>query len=217
MRPLLIIAAATLAVAGCRGSDEAASNGQAGGNASTGQSGGGADAIAATAFAEFDRVCRDLDDVEALRGVAASAGWADYEPASGDDLEKLLTFGKKTVQELIPGATYNNWNFRKTVGGRDLVLVLTDIPEGPAKTTECRVYDFAAPAPSAESVSRWTSTAPTNSMKQEGLTGWEWSPGFRDDLTQMSVLHLERDSPVRQQIPAVGLAIAAVKTEAPIG
>lgn len=216
LRPVPALAAAVLALAGCGGPQGNAANGQAAGNAGAGQSAAPNDAIAATALAEFDRVCRDLSDIGALRAAAAAAGWAEHEPQSGEDVEKLLTLGEKTVRELVPGATYNNWAFRKAVSGRDLTLVLTDIPEGPAKTTECRLYDFAAPLPSAEGVRRWTGTAPTNSMNQDGLTAWEWSPGFRDNLTQISVLHLDRNSPVRQQIPAVGLAIAAVKTNAPI-
>lgn len=45
---------------------------------------------------------------------------------------------------------------------------------------------------------------------------FKWSPGYRDGLTEISILHLDRDSPVRQQIPAVGLGITAIRSAAPI-
>jgi hypothetical protein len=216
MRLYITIAAATLLVAGCGGADKA-QNGQSANASAKGNSSAAADpdAGAAAALAEFDGVCRGLDDVDALRTAAQSAGWQEYEPESGSDLDKMLVLGRKAVEEGVPGSTYNNWSYRKSAGGRDLTLVVTDIPEGPAATTECRVYDFAASAPPTQAaVDRWTQVKPSRQISQQGLTAWEWAPGFRDGMTQMSVLHLDAASPLRQQIPAVGLGIVAMKSAA---
>lgn len=216
MRLYMTIAAATFLVAGCGGANKAQNGPSANGSAQSNSSAAAdTDAGAATAMAEFDGICRDLGDVDALKSAAETAGWEEFEPEAGSDLEKLLAFGRKAVEEAAPGATYNNWAYRKSAAGRDLTLVLSDIPMGPATTRECRVYDFAAAAPPTQAaVSRWTSTPPTKQASQQGLTAWEWAPGFRDDLTQMSVVHLNADSPLRQQIPAVGLGIVATKSAA---
>jgi hypothetical protein len=207
-----ILAVAILA--GCRGTEgNGAANNSAGNAASTNAQGavttpppGAEGAI----FAEYDRACRNLTDVEALKTAAAGNGWEEFEPEADSHAGRLLAFAETNVRPLLQGAPFNNATYRKTAGGRELVLIVTEIPEGPAQSSECRVYDFnAAQPPSEAAIGTWTSNQPTNRVSQQGLTLWEWTPGFRDGLSQQTVVHMHPDSPMRQQIPAIGLAITA--------
>jgi hypothetical protein len=200
------------ALAGCGGS------GNAGNNAAANGASGGAAQVVTTPpagpegaiFAEYDRACRNLADVEALKTAAAANGWEQYQPEPDSQAGTLLAFAETNVRPLLQGAEFNNAAYRKTAGGRQLVLIVTEIPTGPAKSSECRVYDFdAADPPSDATVATWTTNPPTSRTAQQGLTLWQWTPGFRDGLTQQTVIHMDADSPLRQEIPAVGLAITA--------
>ncbi len=74
---------------------------------------------------------------------------------------------------------------------------------------ECRVYDFAAPAPTAAEIAAWTPTAASNRANEQGLTAYGWQPGFRQGFSRIDVTHLDPSSPLRAQIPATGLSITA--------
>lgn len=164
------------------------------------------------AFAEYDRACRDLPDVPALNSAATAGGWQVYEPEAGSHAARLLAFANEQARPHLNGGRFDNWTYRKTVDGRQLVLIVTDIAAGPAQSTECRVYDFDAAAPPSEAaVALWTPKPPTQRIAEQGLTLYQWTPGFRDGLSQQSVIHMAPDSPLRQEIPAVGLAITATR------
>ena len=214
MRYCLTLGAAMLA-AGCNGAATAGNDQAAGNGAAPSAAASSPDDIAMNAIGEFDRVCRDLSDIDQLRESVPAAGWQEYEPEANSDVARLLAFANTTVKEAVPDAEFANWSYRKSAGGRDLVLVLTDL-SGPGESTECRVYDFAAATPPIqEALRRWTQASPTNTVSQQGMTAFQWSPGFRDNLTQLSVLHLDANSPLRQRIPGVGLAVTAVLSNIP--
>ena len=204
-------------LAACTGSGEAANNAAQNGSATAAVTRNTAQEATTppagpegVVFAEYDRACRNLADLEALKTAALANGWEVYQPEPGSQTARLLAFAETNVRPLLQGAPFNNAAYRKTAGGRGLVLMLTDIPSGPAKSSECRVYDFeAAQPPSEAAIAIWTSNPPTSRIAEQGLTAWQWTPGFREGLSQQSVIHLHADSPLRQEIPAVGLAITA--------
>jgi hypothetical protein len=217
MRSILIIAAATLALAACNRS-ESVENASA--NSKAGDAQGQAPPAAASsdmvAFAEFDRACSNLTDLEKLNADAEGAGWKEYDPEAASEAGKILKFAQANVTPLLGGAEFNNWIYRKQAGGRELVMVVTEIPSGPAQSAECRVYDFAATQPPTEQViAQWTRTPPSERVSEQGVTAFQWKPGFRDNLTDVSVVYMSPDSPLRQQIPGIGLGIAATLTVRP--
>ncbi len=167
------------------------------------------------AFAEYDRLCTDLSDVNALNAAAAAAGWERFSPEAQSPLGQLLALADSVTRGAPEAGTLVNTAYRKTVNGRELHAVVSSLTGGPLSATECRVYDFAAAAPpSAETIAAWTSAPTTSSNNQMGVTSWEWSPGFRSGLDQQTVVHIAADSPMRRQIPAIGLGITATKSGA---
>ena len=215
MKTRMFATALTLAaLGGCGGSGGTGNNGSAnaaqadGAQAATTPPAGPEGVI----FAEYDRACRNLADLNALRSAAIGNGWQEFQPEPDSQTGRLLAFAEANVRPLLQGAAFNNAAYRKTASSRELVLVVTEIPEGPAKSSECRVYDFeAAEPPSEAAVGAWTSNQPTRRVAEQGITLWEWTPGFREGLSQQTVIHMHRDSPLRQQIPAVGTAITATQ------
>lgn len=210
------IAAAILllaATAGCNRGDSA--NNMA--NPVNGQAAAPAPAGAENvAFAEYDRLCADLSDVGALNAAAASTGWERYTPGSNETLDQLIALADRMTAETPGAGSLVNTAYRKNANGRELHAIVSSLTGGAASANECRVYDFAATsAPGAEAIAAWTSARPTSNMNQSGVTSWEWAPGFRSGLDHQAVIFVATDSPLRQQIPAVGLGITATKAGAP--
>ncbi|HEX8527993.1 hypothetical protein [Allosphingosinicella sp.] len=167
------------------------------------------------AFAEYDQACRNFENVGQMKAGAMAAGWHAYEPEARSHAGQLLRFSDTNVRPRLNGAQFDNWAYRKNAGGRELVLIISQIPTGPASATECRVFDFAAVAPPTDAaIATWAGAAPSDRVAEHGLTGWEWTPGFRDGLAEQSVVYVERNSPLRQELPVVGLGITAVHRSA---
>lgn len=164
------------------------------------------------AFAEYDRLCVDLSDIAALNAAAAGAGWERYPAGSNATLDQLIALADRMAAETPEVGTLSNTAFRKNTNGRELHAIVSSLSGGAAGANECRVYDFAATAaPSAEAIAAWTSVRPTSNENQSGVTAWQWEPGFRSGLSHQAVIFVAADSPLRQQIPAVGLGITATK------
>jgi hypothetical protein len=214
MKSRLVVAAMLLAAtAACNRGDNAndmatPANGQAAAPASAGAE--------IAAFAEYDRLCADLSDVAALNAAAPGAGWESYTPGSNETLDQLIALADRMAAETPGAGNLSNTAYRKNANGRELHAIVSSLTGGAASANECRVYDFAATAaPSAEAIAAWTSARPTSNMNQSGVTSWEWAPGFRSGLDHQAVIFVATDSPLRQQIPAVGLGITATKAGAP--
>ncbi len=214
MKSRIAFAALLLAAtAACNRGGESANNGATPAPPANGQAGAPAPAgTEAVALAEYDRLCTDLSDVAALNAAAAGAGWERYTAGSNVTLDQLMALADSVTAETPEVGTLVNTPYRKTVNGRELHAIVSSLSGGQATANECRVYDFAASAPpSAEAIAAWTSARPTDSTTQMGVTSWEWAPGFRSGLDHQSVVFVAADSPLRQQIPAVGLGITASK------
>lgn len=214
MMPRAATLCALLAAAACSGT---AGNVAAPAPAN-GQAAAPAPAAGGTPFAEFDRVCTDLADPAATAQSAVAAGWTQFTPEPSSTLGQLLALADRISSEMPDAGTLTNLAYRKAGGSGELNLVISSMRGGPAEATECRVYDFgAATAPTAAEIAAWTSTPPTNRVNQQGVTSYEWSPGFRPGLAQMTVVHVAEDSPLRQQMPVIGLGVTASRAGAPGG
>ena len=171
-----------------------------------------------TAFAEFDRVCGRAGTRETYVSAAAGAGWTAFEPAPNSSVGRLIAMGQTASRDaaqqmgLSEGLGFENDAFRKTVGGGELILLVSrvELPRQ-QQSLECRLYNLAATAPTPADIAAWTSTPPTARVNEQGLTGYEWEPGFRPGFSNIAVTHLDAVSPLRAQIPVIGLGITATQ------
>ena len=218
MKSRIAVAAFLLAATAACNRGESANNVAAPAPAANGQATAAPAGAENAAFAEYDRLCADLSDVAALNASAAGAGWEAFTPGAQSPLGELLALADSVSQGTPDAGRLVNTAYRKSANGRELHAIISSLSGGPVGATECRVYDFAATAPpSAETVAAWTSARPTSNTSEMGVTSWQWAPGFRSGLDHQSVVHVATDSPLRQQIPAVGLGITATKTNAAAG
>ena len=168
------------------------------------------------ALAEFDQVCSRAQEREAYLAAAPGAGWEPHQPAADSPLGRVIAMGEAAIRQVPaqtgqPGeARIENNVFRKTANGRELFLVVSQVQvPGMQRSLECRVYDFAAPAPSDAEVAAWTSATPRNRVNEQGLNAYGWYPGFRAGFSRIDLMHLDPSSPLRAQIPVTGLSITA--------
>jgi hypothetical protein len=153
---------------------------------------------------------------EAYVAAASGAGWAPFEPEADSPLGRLIAMGEGAARQLMTQSgregelTMAHAAFRKTANGRDLVLMVTlvQIP-GMERSLECRVYDFTAPVPTQAEIAAWTSTPPGETVREQGITGFGWRPGFREGFSRIDVTHVDPTSPLRAQIPVTGLSVVA--------
>lgn len=168
------------------------------------------------ALAEFDRVCSRAQAREAYLAAAPGAGWEPHQPAADSPLGRLIAMGDAAARQAPsptgqPGAArIENIAFRKTANGRELFLLVSRVEiQGLEPSLECRLYDFAAPAPTDAEVAAWTSATPRNRINEQGLNSYGWYPGFRGGFSRIDLTHLDPSSPLREQIPVTGLSITA--------
>lgn len=216
----VILAASVFALAAC-GGGAAQNNGTAAAAAPAAPAAPANAGPVRAALAEFDGVCSRLMDRAASVAAATAAGWETYEATPDSPLGRILAFGEQAGGEILRqsgrtgeiNAEYDT--FHKTVNGRELFLVLTqmDIP-GMSQSRECRVYDFAAPAPTDADVAAWIST-PAQKTVEQGVTNYGWQPSFREGFTRIDVTFVDENSPLRAQLPIAGLSISAVLAATP--
>lgn len=209
-RPAPRVSAAALAaalLAACSGGNGPANNGAAAAQAAS---------PVRNALAEFDRVCNRAQPREAYLAAAPGAGWEAHQPAADSPLGRIIALGEAAARDVStelgqPGqARIENSVFRKTANGRELFLLVSQIQmPGMERSLECRVYDFAAPAPTEAEITAWTATRANNRVNERGLNAYGWQPGFRQGFSRIDVTHLDPSSPFRAQIPISGLSVTA--------
>jgi hypothetical protein len=168
------------------------------------------------ALAEFDQVCSRAQEREAYLAAAPGAGWEPHQPAADSPLGRIIAMGEAAIRQVPaqtgqPGeARIENNVFRKTANGRELFLVVSQVQvPGMERSLECRVYDFAGPAPTEAEITAWAPTRANNRVNEQGLNAYGWQPGFRQGFSRIDVTHLDPSSPLRAQVPISGLSITA--------
>ena len=113
----------------------------------------------------FRAACADLSSLTAAEATATSAGFETYTPDPASPVGQLLDFGMKAGADLAKGDDSYKTGvrvMRRTIEGRRLDLMLTDVTSYGSSSLGCRMVDFAAAAPiPAETVQEWAkATAP---------------------------------------------------------
>lgn len=168
----------------------------------------------AAAFAAFDRHCAALDSMDALSGRIAAAGWSEFTPAPGSDLAILLGFAAEAAKD-IPDFTVASRAFAPK-GNQALVAVVTTAGIPSMSSLECRIVAIEAAAPpSAQAVSAWAKKPADESFAESSLTAWRWTPGLKPTHTETSIAFVPKDSPLRDQVPVLGLIVQASRETRP--
>ncbi len=157
----------------------------------------------------FKAACsRTGSDIEAMKADAAGSGWK----AMGDDgdprVARLVKLGREEAEAdgKVAGA-----NFRRSLGGRDLFLIVSRYED---KTgfwgSGCRLYDFEATAPlDGPGLETWMGKPPTHvEVPAPGLSKRLWQPGWRDGIT-LEISHVPQKHPLGQQYGLSGNVLVA--------
>jgi hypothetical protein len=133
--------------------------------------------------------CNRAGDLEAMKADAVAAGWA---PMAEDAEPRIAALNKLGRDAIGDDGTATGANYRRTIGGRDVFLILSRYDDKSGFWgAGCRVYDFAATAPfDPAALESWMGKPPTGIQPPApGLTRILWEPGWRDGIT-LEVSHV---------------------------
>ncbi|HYD38848.1 MAG TPA: hypothetical protein VEA60_14610 [Allosphingosinicella sp.] len=157
----------------------------------------------------FKSACaRTGSDIEAMKADAAAAGWTVMAEDGDPRIARLVKLGREAADAdgKVEGA-----NFRRTLGGRDLFLIVSRYEDRTGFWgAGCRLYDFEAKAPlDGPGLEAWMGKPPTAvQVPAPGLSKRLWEPGWRDGIT-LEVSHVPQDHPVGQQYGLSGNILVA--------
>jgi hypothetical protein len=156
----------------------------------------------------FRAACARVDDLDHMIADARASGWQQVEESAHPQIERLNRFGRESV-----GAegTGSGANFRRTLGGRELFLVVSRWVDGQGMWGNgCRLYHFDAAAridPAA--LERWMGRPPTGTLDlPDAGIRLLWEPGWRDGVT-LEINHVPGDSPLRERYGLSGNILVA--------
>jgi len=157
----------------------------------------------------FTQVCRGVEDYAAAGRAAREKGWKDVAPDDDPNLRKLVDIGMKAVTD----GRKVSLNFRRTVKGRTLYLVLSRFQDAKSWANGCRVYDFTAPTALPQPLlEKWMKRPSTFRQAQEGvLTKLSWEPGWGKDIT-VEAAHVPRGSELTGRTGLAGNVLVAQVT-----
>ncbi|HET9637731.1 MAG TPA: hypothetical protein VFP12_00820 [Allosphingosinicella sp.] len=157
----------------------------------------------------FKSACsRTGNDIEAMKADAAASGWTEMAEDSEPRIARLLKLGRDSVEA---DAKVSGASFRRTLGGRDIFLVLSryEDKEG-IWGTGCRAYDFEATRPfNVKLLNKWMGKPPTGVQEPApGLSKRLWEPGWRDGIT-LEVNHVPQNHSVGKTYGLSGNVLVA--------
>lgn len=158
----------------------------------------------------FKAACgRTGSDVGAAMAQAAAAGWTPMADDGDPRIARLVKLGREAVE---PSGKATGGNFRRTVGGRDVFLIVSRYEDKSGFWgAGCRLYDFEATAPiNAGLLERWIGKPPTGIQEPApGLSKRLWEPaGWREGVT-VEVSHVPQKHPLGQQFGLSGNILTA--------
>jgi hypothetical protein len=157
----------------------------------------------------FDRHCTTLDTYDALAKRIEDNGWQRFAPEAGSDLHRLVTFSEK--QPDIAGWQYRVDTFAPG-SDRTLVAIITRAGIPGMLSLECRVVALGAKTrPSAAVIQGWAKRKADTVEDQQGIAVWQWRPGLRTDHGTTAIAFVAEDSPLRAELPLMGLTAQAMK------
>jgi hypothetical protein len=156
----------------------------------------------------FRTACARTGDVEAMKSDAAGSGWIAMAEDADARIGRLLEMGREATEA---EGTSTGAAFRRTLGGRELFLVVSRYEDKSGYWgVGCRLYDFAAVAPlHGPGLQAWMGRPPTG--VEEPLPGLKkrlWEPGWRDGIA-VEVSYVPKDNPVEKTYGLSGNILVA--------
>ncbi len=147
---------------------------------------------AAPLLAAFKEVCVDPRTSESMRAAATGSGWAQFDPANEDPFEG-------TARKILDKAALESngsvrWtSFRRMIGGRQLLLVISDQPYRKSqpllRMVDCSIHDQKASAPIDEAAIRsWAGREPRVRSSGDTAKWFEWQPGLGGGETSLTYI-----------------------------
>lgn len=164
----------------------------------------------------FATACSGIENMAVAKASVLAAGW---QPVPADDtgaLMKLVAFGKAKLAESDPDMNLiEGGEYRKTVAGRELGVILSGVDLETIRSHGCRVYDFAATAAiAAEDLEGWAVRKPNDTQRPDGgLIKYIWNPGLKPGHMEMEVSFVPQGALGSANIPLSGLVFTATAME----
>lgn len=167
-------------------------------------------------LAAFATACSGIENMAVAKATVLAAGW---QPVPADDtgpLMKLVAFGKAKLAESDPDMKLiEGGEYRMTVAGRELGVILSGVDLETLHSYGCRVYDFTATAAiSAEDLEGWAVRKPNDTqMPEGGLIKHVWNPGLKPGHMEMEISFVPQGALAAANIPLSGLVFTATAME----
>jgi hypothetical protein len=157
----------------------------------------------------FEKSCRGIDNYAATVKAARELGWESVPANAEPHLAKLVEIGMTTV----PDGHKSGANFRQTLAGRTLYLVLSRYEDATIWGNGCRLYDFTAPAELPEpALQAWMNRPSTFRQAQPGaLAKSTWQPGWAPEIT-VEAAYVPKGSGVTERTGLAGAMLVARTT-----
>jgi hypothetical protein len=157
----------------------------------------------------FKAAClRTGTDIEAMKADAAGSGWTEMAEDADPRIAKLVKLGR---EEAAADGKVAGANFRRTLGGRNIFLILSRFEDSTGFWgSGCRLYDFEATAPlDGPGLEAWMGKPPTAvQVPVPGLAKRLWEPGWRDGIT-LEISYVSQGNPLGQQYGLSGNILVA--------
>ncbi len=164
----------------------------------------------------FATACSGIESMAVAKASVLAAGW---QPVPADDtgaLMALVAFGKAKLAESDPDMKLiEGGEYRMTVAGRELGVVLSGVDLEKIRSQGCRVYDFTAvSAISPEDLEGWAARKPNDTQTpQGGIIKHVWNPGLKPGHMEMEISFVSQGALAAANIPLSGLVFTATAME----
>ena len=158
----------------------------------------------------FKAACaRTGNDIEPVKADAAEAGWTAMSDDGDPRIARLVKLGRDATAK---DGTATGANFRRTVGGRDIFLIVSRYQDKSGFWgSGCRLYDFeAAVALDSKLVETWMGKPPTGVQEPApGLSKRLWEPSGWSKGVTVEISHVPQDHPLGKQFGLSGNILTA--------
>jgi hypothetical protein len=179
-------------------------------------SGAAAEAYPAEAVLEnFAQTCGDLTSLAAADAAARKAGWEVYDPPKDAPVRQLLDFGMSAAKKFVSDDPHFKTDariMRISFGDHKFDLMLTAVQQIGSFSLGCRMVDFAAAEPIADTViDAWLvghfKDAPKGeSAKVDDLIQMRgWQPGLFADHHKTQIAFVPQQSPLKSSLHLSGI------------
>ena len=169
-------------------------------------------------LAAFKNVCVDPLTSQSMRAAAIRTGWTPFEPAGDDEFDRRARkYHDRTAVESNGGAEWTS--FRRAIGGRQLLLVISDQPyrrsQPDLRLLDCFIHDSEASAPIDEAAVRaWADREPRVRGSGDMAKWFEWQPGLSGGESSLTYIGFISIDPKYAELASfTGVKLASKKIE----